>query len=568
MADIRALKDETKKKKLFKSYNPSTDSREINPYWKCGGIGIPQSADEQRKSESFMKPNNEGYYKSESYATYDVEGSNRHCKRSNERRFKRPDSDREYYRSSDKREPTKKERDEDSITSSTNNDSIRDEYRNKSYNWRRGSDIDKQSKVYEVEKSEQRLRKTETITKEVKSEDGKYLCDEKMNKLAAKLIKAEIMGDTALINDLKSKLEGARQYRKDNPNAGNEFEDHGIMLTSTSSTGSSRPLSKPSSSGDNYRKRKLETHRHGERMKYFGNDDKFTLSQMVEEEKYGDNYNNDAQLARAAEKHKNPNDDLDDIFMSEISKNVKDTKEDARARQKAIDDHNKINRTLEGCEYCIDSKNMIKHLMVSCGNKVYLTLPARKSIQGHCIITTLQHSTCVTALDEDVWEEIMDYRKALTQYYNSLDLDVVFFETATNLNRYPHMVINCVALPRDVGDTAPIYFKKALLECEAEWAMNKKIIDLEGKNIRKGVPKGLPYFWIDFGMDPGFAHVIEDQRLFPKNFAQEIIGGILDLDHSFWKKPQREHVDQQRKKTIEFLRTWKPFDTLNKKRFS
>lgn len=96
----------------------------------------------------------------------------------------------------------------------------------------------------------------------------------------------------------------------------------------------------------------------------------------------------------------------------------------------------------------------------------------------------------------------------------------MFFETATRLNRHPHLVINCVPLPRDVGDMAAIYFKKALLECEAEWSMNKKVVDLKGKNIRKGIPKGLPYFWVDFGMDPGFAHVIEDQQLFPRNFAE------------------------------------------------
>lgn len=112
------------------------------------------------------------------------------------------------------------------------------------------------------------------------------------------------------------------------------------------------------------------------------------------------------------------------------------------------------------------------------------------------------------------------FRKALTQFYNSQHQDVVFFETATRLHKFPHIVINCVPMPRDVGDVAAIYFKKALLECEAEWSMNKKVVDLKGKNIRKGVPKGLPYFWIDFGMDPGFAHVIEDQQLFPKNFAE------------------------------------------------
>ena len=52
--------------------------------------------------------------------------------------------------------------------------------------------------------------------------------------------------------------------------------------------------------------------------------------------------------------------------------------------------------------------------------------------------------------------------------------------------------------------------------------MNKKVIDLKGKDVRKGIPKGLPYFFVDFGMQPGFAHVIEDEQRFPNSFAQVV----------------------------------------------
>lgn len=129
---------------------------------------------------------------------------------------------------------------------------------------------------------------------------------------------------------------------------------------------------------------------------------------QFQEEKYGDNYNEDAELAKIASKHKNPNDDLEDIFTDEISKNRNEAKDSEREKQKAINAHIKIERSLEGCEHCVDSKNMLKHLMVSCGSKVYMAVPARKSlVKGQCIITTIQHSTCVTSLDEDVWEEIM-----------------------------------------------------------------------------------------------------------------------------------------------------------------
>ena len=37
--------------------------------------------------------------------------------------------------------------------------------------------------------------------------------------------------------------------------------------------------------------------------------------------------------------------------------------------------------------------------------------------------------------------------------------DCVFMETAVNLKRIPHMFIECIPLPRHIGDMAPIYFK-------------------------------------------------------------------------------------------------------------
>lgn len=112
-----------------------------------------------------------------------------------------------------------------------------------------------------------------------------YLSDEKMNKLAAKIVKAEILGDTESVRKLKTKLEEAREYRKQNPDAGagKEDEDDRVMLISTSRSGNSRPLTSgekgdPRSKGG---KRKAETHISGERTKYFGNDDKYNLKEMV-----------------------------------------------------------------------------------------------------------------------------------------------------------------------------------------------------------------------------------------------------------------------------------------------
>lgn len=113
--------------------------------------------------------------------------------------------------------------------------------------------------------------------------------------------------------------------------------------------------------------------------------------------------------------------------------------------------------------------------------------------------------------------------------FKDQDEDVVFFESAMHLHNMPHMVWNCVPVPIEIGDTAPIYFKKALLECETEWAINKKVIDLSSKDVRRSVPKSLPYFAVDFGMQGGYAHVIEDEKMFPNNFAEVNLQTIISI---------------------------------------
>jgi hypothetical protein len=68
-----------------------------------------------------------------------------------------------------------------------------------------------------------------------------------------------------------------------------------------------------------------------------------------------------------------------------------------------------------------------------------------------------------------------------------------------------------------------LILQKAILECETEWATNKKLVDLSGKDVCQAIPKGLSYFVVDFGLDSGFAHVIEDEKTFPRNFAQVVL---------------------------------------------
>lgn len=522
-------KEEKVDKESIDSYKPGNNSRELNPYWKDGGTGLP----------TFKKPNfdsdEEDDYKSRMKTSSAPKGNWRKKDYVDERRkrsrskSKTPENHRKKQRSSSRSSEEEEENHE---------------------------------------------------TPEIRPSKTDFLTDQQMNELGAKLIKAEIMGNENLAKELNEKLIKARSFRtanKDdesynkkrkevkNPKNRNEDSDEvdEILLTKMNDQGISRPLEGNATGSEPNRGRKrtkkVETHVGKERVRYFPDDDKYDIKQMFEREKFTSANDQDAEFVKIAGSHKNPNDDLDDIFSEKIQKGVSDSKRDEKERSDAIRRHQEITRTLDTCDKCFDSTKMEKQLIVAMGTNVYLSLPWHEGLQtGHCLIVPMQHVSCSTQLDEDVWEEIKSFQKAITRMFDAKSQDVIFFETARNLHKRPHCVIHCV--PSKEFEMAPFYFKKAIQESEREWSTNKQLVDLkkEKKDLKRAIPKGLPYFWVDFGVDSGFAHVIEEQDRFPSNFAQEIIGGILNLDARHWRKPRKEFNPISKVK--QFADWWKKFD--------
>uniref|UniRef100_A0AAZ3PX86 CWF19-like protein 2 n=1 Tax=Oncorhynchus tshawytscha TaxID=74940 RepID=A0AAZ3PX86_ONCTS len=409
-------------------------------------------------------------------------------------------------------------------------------------------------------------------------EEVPILTDEEMNKLGARLVKAEIMGNTALMEKLKTQLESARNAKenraaqqpgKSDRAPGQTEEDQEVLLFRTDQSGRAWPVnasSEPQEPRGRRRKKKaIETHRDGERMRYFQDDDSVGLHEMVRREKMSSAEDQNSLYARMAGKMMGKTDDdnytLDDMFVSSVAQREGEGRDEERMRSRAIAEHRRLAVTMEKCHHCFSNPELQKHLLIAIGTKVYLSLPGGVSLtEGHCLITPLQHHCSATGLDEDVWTEIQVFRRALVQMFESQDQDCVFMETHMNPKRRQHMVLECIPLPRELGDMAPIYFKKAIMECDEEWAMNKKVVDLSSKDIRHAVPRGLPYFSVDFGLQGGFAHVIENEHKFPHYFGKEIVGGMLDVEPRIWRKSIRENFDDQRKKVLEFSQWWKPFD--------
>lgn len=403
-------------------------------------------------------------------------------------------------------------------------------------------------------------------------EPSTRLTDDDLNALGAQILKAELMGDTDLAERLKNQIEAARQAREfgSKTAAADREEETVVVLTRTDQRGVTRPIdpnsAQPSRGGGGRKKKpKIETHNAaGARLRYFADDDKHSLQKLFEREKLSTAEDQDAMFVHLAGKaagSQGPDFDMDEVILSRATRKDLDAEAEEHYRQQAIREHQQATAAMNSCCFCFGSARLPKHLIIAIASKVYLALPQYRSLtEGHCLIVPMRHVQASTYLDEDVWEEVQEFRKALTRLFGTLGQDTVFFETSMHFKRCPHFVLQCVPVPRDAGDTMPLYFKKAILESETEWSHNKKLVDLSQKNVRKAVPKGLPYFAVDFGMDGGFAHVIEDEKMFPRNFAEEIIGGVLDLSPQLWRKPPREKFNEQRQKVLKFAELWKPYD--------
>lgn len=414
----------------------------------------------------------------------------------------------------------------------------------------------------------------ETETEKPSAPTPIFLNDKQMNELAAKIMKAEMLGNDSQAAKLKTKMEAARAARASGPppsavdgQTSTKREEEVVLLTKTDAKGNVRPVSTTES--DNYGKKKIKkvkTHgKDGNRDRYFPDDDKYDLKSMFQKEKGTSAEEQNSLYERAiAKNHEKLDDDfdVDDMFMDKATQREGDSAKQMEMEQKkAIKEHQRTQRSLENCQWCFDSKDSLKHLIVALGSKAYLTLPAHESLTpGHCIIVPIQHTQCTVQADEDIWGDVQLFRKSLVRLFESRGEDCIFFEMARGFRNLPHMTIHCIPLPKETGDMAPIYFKKAIMECEGEWAQNKKLVELKGRDVRRAIPKGLPYFFVDFAMMDGYAHVIEDEQTFPRYFAQEIVGGMLDVETNLWRKPRRENFDTQRRKVMQFSTWYKDFD--------
>lgn len=123
------------------------------------------------------------------------------------------------------------------------------------------------------------------------------------------------------------------------------------------------------------------------------------------------------------------------------------------------------------------------------------------------------------------------------------------------------MSIECIPLDERDARVAPGYFKKAILECEEEWSQHRKLYETHG-SIRGTVPPGFSYFAAGFGLQAGYAHVVEDDDAWRRDFGRDVLEGLLESPDSGIPVGRRRKDDfgAIKRLVVAFGQAFDPFD--------
>ncbi|KAI9731673.1 MAG: hypothetical protein M1818_007803 [Claussenomyces sp. TS43310] len=265
-------------------------------------------------------------------------------------------------------------------------------------------------------------------------------------------------------------------------------------------------------------------------------------------------------------------DDLEymDDNADKLAKRVQ--KSEINLKNAAVNEFQKMNRILDNCPLCHheDTHQPPIAPIISLATRVYLTIPTEPEVsEGGAVIVPIQHRSNLLCCDEDEWEEIRNFMKSLTRMYHDQGRDVIFYENAANPQRRGHAAMMVVPLPYSLGETAPAFFREAILTADEEWSQHKKLIDTSKKAreglgrlaFRRSLAKEMPYFHVWFEMDGGLGHIVEDAGRWPKGdlFAREIVGGMLDLEPDVIKRQGRWSRGADNR-LEPFKKRWRKFD--------
>lgn len=301
-------------------------------------------------------------------------------------------------------------------------------------------------------------------------------------------------------------------------------------------------------------------------------DDDMTIAEMVRHEKLSSSREFDREFSARITGNKRFRDDLhsldEQIANKMLSSSKTNSKSDRFDSFAALKDFKQAEKLASECWFCIDSQKFKNEggskWIIARGHYCYLAVPKFRSIHPlHCLIVPYAH--CCSFMDcrefeDEIWEEARNFKKCLLQMAATQNRSFVFLECVTKVNDpRRHAFIDCIPTPRNMPtEDVRSHFYKALQDADEEWSQNKRILDTSLKGgLRSSLPRRqFPYFYADFRLDQGLAHVIEDvDRFGGSDFGRDLMASLLGVPRAEWRSQKSTPDD-----CSYFSRKFKDFD--------
>ncbi|KAG5679049.1 hypothetical protein PVAND_008646 [Polypedilum vanderplanki] len=203
----------------------------------------------------------------------------------------------------------------------------------------------------------------------------------------------------------------------------------------------------------------------------------------------------------------------------------------------------------DACWFCLQSKDIEKHLIISIGEKFYLALAKNPVSNYHVLIIPVSHIQAVSHIDEDLFNELKMFKKSIEKFFDTLDMCTVFFERNYVTS---HSIVNAIGIPRKIEWQMSETLKDKAMEYNLEFESIPKV------STPSDLPRG-PYFVIEWNDQ---THITRSMKGFPINFGRDLVCAETLLnaeDKVDWRDCQLPR-NLEDKYVAKFKEGYKPFN--------
>ena len=236
------------------------------------------------------------------------------------------------------------------------------------------------------------------------------------NAINAKLMKAELMGNKTLVNELKEKLKQLeRDQSSSRSDSGRDHTDYYAVQTKQ-------------------------------------NEESMSLKELYYREKQSTAEDENRRFVATTSKNfkKHPEEEYEDK-----KKKKRKHESDSRARYVKQEDSDR-----HKCRQCLENIN--KHLILKVGENTLISLTSFEPfVKGMCYILSRSHSNVsVVSCDEECLQEINEMKHQISKFFGKQNRSVIFMETYFK-KRFSnnHLMIECIPIKSKYESDAKIFFK-------------------------------------------------------------------------------------------------------------